>query len=136
MGEHIDKLKLQLDPDVVELGAIERVKSYYRTINGKKVKVSEHSRKGDGPNHRADMNASRRQSAFDSAGSDQRDTTTKLVDKYSTMHDAELAAQIEQLKTSSDRADKTALQLALEEQRSRRKAESHSRVFGLLEKKH
>lgn len=55
MGEYIDKLNVA--EEVVELAALERVKEYYRTINGKKVHVSGHSRKGDGPNHRADMNA-------------------------------------------------------------------------------
>jgi hypothetical protein len=56
MGEYLDKLTAS--EEVVALGAIEKVMSYYRTVNGKKVKVSAHARKGDGPNHRADTKAS------------------------------------------------------------------------------
>lgn len=55
MGEYFDKVKAQYDPDVVELSALERVKSYTRRVNGKEVHVSEHGRRGDGPSHRADF---------------------------------------------------------------------------------
>lgn len=41
----------ELDPDFLELSAVEKVRAYVR--NGRKVKG--YTRKGDGPNHRADF---------------------------------------------------------------------------------
>lgn len=88
MGENIDKLKAA--EEVVALAAIERVKDYFRTINGKKVKITGHTRKGDGPNHRADMNVAdrmagqQRPDAVEKSFPDKRPAskTASLVDHY------------------------------------------------------
>jgi hypothetical protein len=49
MGEALDKLVAAQQTELLELSALERVKSYRRKVNGREVQVSAHTRKGDGP---------------------------------------------------------------------------------------
>lgn len=97
MGKHIDKLKEEFDPDVVELGAIERVKSYVRRVNGKEVRVKAHGRKGDGPSHRADYRAMVDLDSFRETPKKQ-DAETPFRDLVSEAHKAKNAQVAEVIK--------------------------------------
>lgn len=52
MGEHLDRLTRLQQPDpLLALSLMERVRGYDKTVKGKKVHVSEHTRDGSGKAH-------------------------------------------------------------------------------------
>lgn len=109
MGEYIDKLTAvsQATDEVVELSALEKVKEYFRTINGKKVRVKGHTRKGDGPNHRADMNyAQRSQAAFDKGPTALDKVKDALLGSETTAIDKKVRQDVKNEKQARRRGEK------------------------------